>query len=282
MRETMAANEPDGGWGAPERPTLAELGTDLLEMPAGFRAFTLALPFLATALFFLLAARGWWWLAVPAVGLQTFCTYASVSHDLVHGTLRLPARVNDLLLAVVELLGLRSGHAYRATHLFHHRRFPDPEDLEGAPARMSLPRVVLEGPVYLPRLALWAWRHSRRHERAWMAAESAAIAAYLAVAAALWLGGGTPLPALYAALVIPASWAFPFVFVYLMHDAAARSELFQTRAFRGRIVPALMLHHTYHLEHHLYPTVPARNWRALGRRLDPLLTRAGVVAIRLP
>lgn len=277
----MNANEPPAA-GAVDRPTLAELGTDLLEMSAAFRAFTLVLPFLATALFFVPAAFGRWWLAVPAVGVQTFCTYASVSHDLVHGTLRLGARANDVLLAVVELLGLRSGHAYRASHLFHHRRFPDPDDLEGAPARMGLARVLLEGPVYLPRLTVWAWRQARRHERAWIAAECAAIAAVIALALSLWLGGRTPVLAVYVGLVVAASWAFPFVFVYLMHDAAPESELFQTRAVRGRIVPALMLHHTYHLEHHLYPTVPARNWRALARRLDPLLARAGVVPLRLP
>jgi beta-carotene hydroxylase len=281
MRETMAANEPPAG-GAADRPTLAELGADLLEMSPLFRAFTLAMPFLATGLVFFLLARGWWWLAAPAVGVQTFCTYASVSHDLVHGTLRLGARTNDVLLALVELLGLRSGHAYRATHLFHHRRFPALEDLEGAPARMPLARVLLEGPVYLLRLGAWAWRQARPHERAWMAAEAAGITGYLGAALFLWLSGRTPLPALYALLVVPASWAFPLVFVYLMHDAAPASELFQTRAFRGRLVPALMLHHTYHLEHHLYPSVPARNWRALGRRLDPLLARAGVVPVRLP
>jgi len=281
MQPSMAAMEPPPAPGE-DLPPLGALGTDLLEMSSGFRAATLATPLLATALFFVCAGRGWWWLALPAVALQTFCTYASVSHDLVHGTLRLSARANDVLLAVVELLGLRSGHAYRVTHLFHHRRFPDPEDLEGAPARMSAPRVIALGPVYLWRLGIWAFRHSRAHERAWIGGECAAIAAYVAVALGLWLSGCTPVLAVYALLVTVASWAFPFVFVYLMHDAAPVSPLFQTRAFRGRIVPALLLHHTYHLEHHLYPTVPARNWHALALRLDPLLARAGVVPVRLP
>src|SRR5262245_53299084 len=264
----MAANPPPAGLGATDLPSLAELGNDLLEMSRPWRAATLVMPFAATGLFFLLAGRGLWWLAVPAVALQTFCTYASVSHDLVHGTLRLSARTNEVLLAVVESLALRSGHAYRATHLFHHRRFPDVLDLEGAPARMSWIRALLEGPVYQWRLGAWAWRQGRAHERLWMAAEWLAAAAYVAMALWLWLSGRTPVPAIYAALVVTATWCFPFVFVFLMHDPAQESPFFQTRAFRGRIVPALMLHHTYHLEHHLYPSVPARNWRELGRRLD--------------
>jgi beta-carotene hydroxylase len=263
-------------------PTIGELGTDLLEMTPLWRSIALAGPFLCTALFFVTAWRGWWWLALPLIGVHTFLSYGSVSHDLVHGTLRLPPLANDVLLALVELLGLRSGHAYRATHIFHHRFFPAEEDLEGAPARMTRVRLLLEGPVYLPRLGAWAWKRARPRERAWLAMEWAGIASYLALSLWLWRSGRTPVPAIYAALLILASWWFAFVFVYLMHVPTGRSPLFQTRAFRGRILPALLLHHTYHLEHHLYPMVPARNWLELGRRLDPLLERAGVVPIRLP
>ena len=44
-------------------------------------------------------------------------------------------------LALIELLGLRSGHAYRAAHLHHHRRFPHPDDIEGAGAHRSRGRI---------------------------------------------------------------------------------------------------------------------------------------------
>jgi beta-carotene hydroxylase len=273
----MAAEEVQ-----PELPPLSELGEDLLEMTPLWRGAALLGPFVCTVLFFALASRGLWWLALPCLAAHTFLTYASVSHDLVHGTLGLKPRANDVLLALVELLGLRSGHAYRASHLFHHRRFPDEEDLEGAPARMSLVGALLEGPIYLWRLGLQAFRRAGARERWWMAIELAAILAYAAVAVSLWLAGVTALPAIYGGLLVLGSWLFPLVFVYLMHDAAGRSAFFQTRAFRGRILPALMLHHTYHLEHHLYPMVPARNWRSLGRRLDPLLEKAGVVPVQLP
>jgi beta-carotene hydroxylase len=268
--------------GEPELPPLSDLGADLLEVTPSWRVLSLVSPFVCTGLFFVLAGRGLWWLALPCLAAHTFLTYASVSHDLVHGTLGLSPRANDAMLALVELLGLRSGHAYRASHLFHHRRFPDPEDLEGAPARMSLVRTLLEGPVYLWRLGVSAYRRSGSRERAWIGSELLAVLLLVALALVLWLAGITPIPAVYAGLIVAGSWLFPLVFVYLMHLAEGRNAYFQTRAFRGRVVPALMLHHTYHLEHHLYPMVPARNWRALGQRLDPLLARAGVVPVRLP
>ena len=115
-----------------------------------------------------------------------------------------------------------------------------------------------------------------------MAGESAAIAAYAAAAAFLLLTSRSALPALYGGLLVLGTWLFPFVFVYLQHDATGSSPLFQTRCFRGRWLPALMLHHSYHLEHHLYPNVPARNWRELARRLDPHLEAAGVKPVRVP
>jgi beta-carotene hydroxylase len=45
---------------------------------------------------------------------------------------------------------------------------------------------------------------------------------------------------------------------------------------RGTIVPALFMNLTYHLEHHLYPQVPAMNLRRLAVRLDPLLAARGL------
>jgi hypothetical protein len=69
--------------------------------------------------------------------------------------------------------------------------------------------------------------------------------------------------------------------VWWPHRASGASALDHTRAFRGRIVPAVFLHHTYHLEHHLYPGRLGE--LAVAReRLDPYLTRAGVEPIVLP
>ena len=51
---------------------------------------------------------------------------------------------------------------------------------------------------------------------------------------------------------------------------------------RGRIVPAVFLELTYHLEHHLYPQVPSHHLAELGRRLDPFLAANGVRPRRVP
>ena len=263
------------------KPSLESLGPELLRTSRARLAIALASPFVMVALFWIFAAAGFWPGAVAAIMGLSFFSYGSTSHDLVHRNLGLPARVNDALLSLIEALTLRSGHAYRITHLRHHARFPDAEDQEGSPAHRSLVAALLEGPIYIPRLTIWAWKRAETGERRWILAETAWSLAVVVAAVAL-LRDARPALGIYCALVIAGSWVFPLALVYIQHDPRGANELFQTRAFRGRIIPALLLHHLYHLEHHLYPKVPAHHWRELSQRLDPYFREAGVKIIRIP
>lgn len=149
---------------APPLPTLAELGVDLLRINRLQRILTLATPFACVALYITFASLRLWPLAVLTLMYLSFVTYGSISHDLVHGTLGLPRRWNELFLSVIELLAFRSGHAYRLAHLHHHARFPHEDDIEGAAAKMSLLRTLAEGMIFQPRIMIWAAaRHRRRH-----------------------------------------------------------------------------------------------------------------------
>jgi beta-carotene hydroxylase len=233
-------------------------------------------PFVACAGYWLFAAAGWWPAALASLAAMMFLTYTSSSHDYVHRTLGLPRRLNEPLLALTELLGLRSGHAFRVTHLHHHRRFPHEDDVEAHGAAQGLWRALATAPGHQVRLFFWAWRRAGRGERRWMAAEAAAIAGIVGAAVAV-----VPV-AVYAGLVVTSGWLYPAATVWWPHRPGGDSPVEHTRAFRGRLVPALLLHHTYHLEHHLYPMVASVRWRALAERLDPHLRRAGVEPVRLP
>jgi beta-carotene hydroxylase len=177
---------------------------------------------------------------------------------------------------------LESGHAYRATHLRHHRVFPGPDDPEGDPARMSLLKAVLRGPLFLPQLWYWSYARSKPGGamRRWLVAEAAwALAVPIA---GIWLLPWTPAVLVYATLAIVGSWVYPLLTVHLPHRDYGDTPLSQTYTLRGWIVPALFLELTYHLEHHLYPEVPSHNLPELSRRLDPLLRQAGVRPRRVP
>jgi beta-carotene hydroxylase len=260
-------------------PPLRELGEDLLRTTPLRAGVTLALPFLCTAASCVSASREWWPAAVVAVMGLSFFTYGSTSHDLVHRTLGLRRWPNDLLLSATELLCLRSGHAYQMAHLHHHAHFPDEDDVEGASARMSFARALLEGPIYQLRIWPWALRRAAPRERAFILAEGAGCLGLLA--ASILLVPRTPVSFVYAALAIMGSWIFPLITAHLQHFPEQRSALFQTRTFRGIGARVVALDHLYHLEHHLYPAVPHQHWPRLADRLDPYLAKAGVRPSRI-
>jgi len=232
------------------------------------------------ALYFVFAINGWWVPAVAVVAFLMFITYVSTSHDLLHRTLGFSPRINEIVLSVIEGLVLRSGHAFRVTHLCHHRHFPHHDDIEGRVAHLSLGRALLDGIGNQTRLYIWAWKHARRDEKRWMTAEAVWVVSVI-IASVVFLPQ-TKILLIYVLLVSVSSWLYPVATVWIPHRAEEKNVLFQTRALRGRIVPELFLQHTYHLEHHLYPSVPSFNWQKLAQRLDPFLARQGVKPIRTP
>ncbi len=261
----------------PHLPTLSQLGGDLLHVTPGRLFVTLALPFVAMGCYTLFALLGWWPLAVVSVMVLSFVTYGSSSHDLVHRTLHLPHHFNDFMLSLIELLSLRSGTAYRLSHLHHHQHLLADDDIEGATAHGSLLGAVASGPTTQIRIWLWAWRnHQPMRPRLLFEGVGILILIIIAIATFRW----TPVPLVYAALVIGGSWLFPLITVYIPHDARATQPLNQTRLFRGRLVQLIAFNHLYHLEHHLYPAVPHHHWKALADRLDPHFERAGIKPYR--
>jgi beta-carotene hydroxylase len=262
----------------PDLPKLSELGLDLLSITPFQRLVTLAAPFLYVALYFFFAWLNHWPAAVFALMCLSFITYGSISHDLVHRTLGLSRRTNDLFLSVIELLALRSGHAYRLVHLYHHKRFPNDDDIEGAASKMTLLQTLVEGTTLQLRIYRWALQHAAS-ERARIVLEGLGGVALLITAVALL--PVTAAPFIYVVLMVMGSWIIPLITSHIPHDPTGQSALYQTRLFRGVVVSVIALEHLYHLEHHLYPAVPHHNWPRLAKRLDPYFNRMGLKPIKL-
>ena len=257
-------------------PTLADLGGDLQSTTRRQRWIALSRPGAAVLCFAVAARAGWWWLAPPLVFL-VFVAVVTVTHDVVHRTLGLSDRATDLALFATGLVLLESGHAYRATHTRHHLMFPHPDDPEGHPADLSLLGAVCYGPVFLVRLWWWSYRQGR--DRGWLLAEAAAPVAVVVGGSLAW--PYTPGVLIYALMAIVGSWVYPLLTVYLPHHGYGDTPLTQTRTLRGRLVPAVFLELTYHLEHHLYPQVPSHHLPELARRLDPYLRANHVQPVRV-
>ena len=260
------------------KPSLHSLHPELFRLSRGRRIVTLCLPFFYVSLYFVFAGLGWWPLAVLSLVALSFVTYGSISHDLVHRNLGLKKSVNDLFLSVVELMALRSGHAYRMAHLHHHARFPHSDDIEGAAAKMSLPRTLLEGVIFQFKLWLWAVKRPSQ-DRVLILLEGGCCILLVVLAAMVY--PITPSPIIYVALMVMGSWIIPLITSFIPHDPSGKTELLQTRLFRGKVLSIVALEHTYHLEHHLYPAVPHHNWPQLAKTLDPYFQAAGLKPIRL-
>ncbi len=264
-------------------PSLAALGDDLLTTTPAQRRIALIRPFIGVGAYVIAAALDWWWIT-PIILFLTFVAVVTVTHDVVHGTLGLNRRQTDWALFLMGAVLLESGHAYRITHHRHHAEFPadhEHDDPEGYPAHISLLGAVLYGPIFLARLWLWAWKQSagKRGQRAWLLIEGAIPFGVVVLGAALW--NHTPYVLWYAAQAIVGSWVYPLLTVYLPHKDFGDNPLNQTHTLRGRIIPAIFLELTYHLEHHLYPQVPSHHLKTLAQRLDPFFERAGVQVWRV-
>jgi beta-carotene hydroxylase len=262
-------------------PALAELGDDLLTTSRWQRRWALARPFLLVLLVVAVSHAQLWWLA-PFVVFLVFVAIVTVTHDVVHGALGLSEKQTEWWLFLLGAVLLESGHAYRATHHQHHRVFPGPDDPEGDPARMRLWEAILWGPLFLPRLWLWAFRRNRGRsdQRHWLLAEAIWALGFPIAALAYWpVSKG---PALYTLLAIVGSWVYPLLTVHLPHRDYGDTPLTQTGTLRGIVIPRLFLELTYHLEHHLYPAVPSHHLAKLSRRLDPTLRACGVTPTWVP
>jgi beta-carotene hydroxylase len=256
-------------------PPLEHLGLDLVGTTPWRRLVAVARPAAAlVGVCTAVAAGHEAWALAPL--FLVFTTVISLMHDTVHGSLGLRRRATDLTLFSAGALLMVSGHAYRATHINHHRVFPGPDDPEGEAARRSIGRVLLGGPLHVPRIWLWAFRRVRRGRR-WLVVEALVPPAALVVGA-LWC---RPLLA-YTVVALVGGWLYPLLTVRLPHAHAGDDAITQARTLRGRILPPLLLEQTYHLEHHLYPRVPSHKLPELARRLDPFLHAAGVVPRRVP
>ena len=262
------------------KPSIKELGIDLLTLSRFQLVSTLLIPFGCCVLYFVFAFNSNWFFAVLCTVGLSFTSYGSTSHDLVHENLKIHKHLNTFLLSLLELICFRSGHAYRLSHLYHHRRFPNEDDVEGAASRMTFLRTLFEGMIFQFKIYFWAVNQNK-NSRHFLLVLFEGIAAVMLVLLCIISIRNTWVLFVYMTLMIAGSWIIPLITSYAVHTPSGSNELEQTRLFRGRFFSIVAFDHLYHLEHHLYPMVPHKNWPILARRLDTFFEREKIKPIKI-
>lgn len=245
----------------------------------------------------LAVATAWSWWSIPAFALYG-ALYGGASdsrwHECGHGTAFRSRRLNDIVYVVASFMVLRGPTVWRWSHYRHHTD----TIVVGRDAEIAFQR-----PPNLWRNALWftGWwviplmvgrlvRHSMArldpdaaelvpaddHRRVMW--ESRAFLAVLGLAAGGSLLAWTPLPIMLVGLpTVYGSWLM--VFFGMTQHAGLREDVLDHRlntrtVYMNPVFRFLYLNMNYHVEHHIFPTVPYRNLPALHRTVGDQLAPA--------
>ncbi len=223
-------------------------------------------------------ALGTWW-ALPA-----FMVYGALYggagdsrwHECGHGTAFRSKWPNDVVYYLASFMLLRQPTLWRWSHVRHHTDTivvgRDPEIVFPRP---SSPRAVAGVFVPLVNVPRAMWRTARHaagridadardfvptDELGKLKWESRAYIAVLAATAAWCVAAGSIVPALYIGLpTVYGAWLM--VFFAVMQHAGLREDVLDHRlnsrtVYMNPVLRFLYSNMNYHVEHHIFPTVP--------------------------
>lgn len=223
-------------------------------------ALVLTIPWVAISMW--LALKGWYLAALPC-SFILFMSGLRQSHDAFHRTLGLTKRQNEWFLCLLSLVMMIPLHAVKFNHLRHHAHPLDPEDIEGSSARVSWWKAIALGPIFTLKMLFSAAREGDERIKRWMSLESALLFALIGVA--IW--NDWRWMQYHVAVMAVGNCLTGFFAVWLVHHDCEPTGVY-ARTQRGWLVNALTLHLFYHMEHHLFPAVPACHLPELAKRLE--------------
>ena len=248
--------------------------TDLLSLRRHEIAheLTLSLPWLLASL----AAAQWrlYPLALLA-SFMFFLTGLRQVHNAYHYALGVPRAATEWVMLALSVLMLGSMRAVQVNHLRHHRYCLGGEDIEAMSARLPAWRALLLGPWFPLRLHHAALQVGSPRQRRWIGVELLANAVWIALVFAVFEYRVLE----YHIMAMPLGQCLTAFFaVWTVHHDCA-GGVFPARTIRNPLKARLTYAMFYHVEHHLFPTVPTRRLAILARRLDRVAPDLGALKV---
>jgi len=206
------------------------------------------------------------------------------THEGVHGTLSTRPWWNRTLSIMCAQPVLQNYSAYKVLHLKHHHHLGE----EGDPDHyanytswtwleflMHWGRLIIGYPAYITMIPILGFRNGNASARRWIIFE-VCLLAVLVTAAVLWV------PWLW----LLHAWLIPMLVINTMVNIRGMSQhtflehqsdtILGTRSILTNPVTAFfMCNENYHLEHHLYPSIPWYNLPRLHELLRKELIARG-------
>ena len=234
-----------------------------------------------------LAGSLWLYVANAPLYLLSAASLHGISlftHEGVHGTLSSRPWWNRTLSIVCALPVLQNYSAYKVLHLKHHHHLGDEGDpdyyanytswtwLEFA---MHWGRLILGYPVYIVAIPILGFRQGAPLARLWIICEVVMLALLVAGAVLwlpwLWLLHGWLIPMLVINTMVNIRGMSQHTFLEHQSDPVLGTRSILT----NRVTAFFMCNENYHLEHHLYPTIPWCNLPRLHQALRNDLAARG-------
>jgi hypothetical protein len=233
---------------------------------------TLSLPWLLASL----ATAHWriYPLALLA-SFMFFLTGLRQVHNAYHYALGIPRAASEWVMLGLSVLMLGSMHAVQVNHLRHHRYCLGREDVEAMSARLPAWRALLIGPWFPLRLHHCALQVATARQRRWICAELCANLVWIVLVFTVFDVWALKCHVVTMAL---GQCLTAFFAVWTVHHDCAHAA-FPGRTARHPLKARLTYSMFYHVEHHLFPTVPTCRLSILAQRMDDVAPDLGKLRV---
>lgn len=212
-----------------------------------------------------LAYFEYYFLAIPFSGFF-FLTGLRQVHNGFHNSLGTNRFLTWLSLYINSLLMIVSIHAVKFNHIRHHKYCLSDEDYEGKSAGMTWYGAILYGPIHIFLIHKITLKLGNKKYRKNVLAELISILIFVSIVFYF----NIHFLIYHIIVMIIGEFLMAFFAVWTVHhDTEEHPELARTQrqGWKNKITFSMF----YHLEHHLFPSIPTIKLPELAQRIDEAL-----------